>query len=446
MLEISLSEHLAQFQGQGCLTMADGLVNGRPSGRGHGPEVAVGSGITHQTQAESIQEVTDLRKPYPILITGQSILNFTALMTVAAHRWCWQANCPVVILLLGKGVSYDVDKYADGSLNPIKHSIRKILASMHLEVVAQASAERSRILKNLIDDCDELIQAKGKYGLTQAKYGLLQKGGVGHGTLWLRHGGGYPVGLFSCLTVFMWTILSLQERGDICLRVDNSLGMDSFKETIFMNTWSEMFVEPSREAVDRFAKLSPFQACEFDPHSDYMKIVEDHLGYEWARAFLETYMQPSSLVNNVAESFDSSCRISTVPTICVCYRGTDKHIEVPSVTLSCYFEVVDRFLDVVQNAEVLIQTDQAQAREAFVSRYGRRCKFIAELPVTRGEKAIHNTHAVQGERQRFAVNLYAMCLALSRGRVLVTNSGNVGWFLALHTLIRGNKVIQIDLS
>lgn len=87
MLEISPSEHLAQFQGQGCLTMADGLVNGRPSGRGHGPEVAVGSGITHQTQAESIQGVTDLKKPYPILITGPSSSNCTALMTVAAHRW-----------------------------------------------------------------------------------------------------------------------------------------------------------------------------------------------------------------------------------------------------------------------------------------------------------------------------------------------------------------------
>ena len=81
-------------------------------------------------------------------------------------------------------------------MNPIKHSLRKILASMNLEVVAKTTAERSRILKNLIDDCDELIQAKGKYGLTQAKYGLLQKGGVGHGTLWLRHGSEYPVGLF----------------------------------------------------------------------------------------------------------------------------------------------------------------------------------------------------------------------------------------------------------
>ena len=243
----------------------------------------------------------------------------------------------------------------------------------------------------------------------------------------------------------MWSILSLQERGDICLRVDNSLGMDSFKETIFENTWSEMFVEPSRESVDRFAKLSPFLAFEFDPHSNYVNILKDHLGYDWVRAFIETYMQPSSLVSDIAESFDSSCRISTVPTICVCYRGTDKHTEVPSVTMNRYYEVVDRLLGVIQNAEVLIQTDQAQAREGFVSRYGARCKFISELPVTRGDKAIHNTHAVQGGRQRFAVNLYAMCLALSRGRVLVTNSGNVGWFLALHTLVKGNEVIQIDL-
>ena len=307
---------------------------------------------------------------------------------------------------------------------------------MHLEVVGEASAERGRILANLIENCDEVLHLK---------YGLFQKGGAREGTLWLRHGGEYPVGLFSCLTVVMQTILTLHERGELCIRVDNSLGMNSFKEVTSMNTWPEMFNEPSREALDQFAKLSPSHTFEFDHHSDYKKIVESHLGYNWTRAYIAAYMQPSKLILDTAEAFDLNCHISKAPTLCVYYRGTDKHTEIPTVSLSKYYNTVDRLLEITPNAEVLIQTDQAQAREAFVSRYGGRCKFIPELPVTRGDKAIHNTRSVQGERQRFAVNLYAMCLALSRGRVLITNSGNVGWFLALHTLMEGNEVIQIDL-
>jgi hypothetical protein len=288
----------------------------------------------------------------------------------------------------------------------------------------------------MIEDCEEILHLK---------YGLFQKGGIREGTLWLRHGGEDPVGLFSCLTVVMQTILTLHERGDLCIRVDNSLGMKSFKEVTYMNTWPEMFNEPSRESIDRLAKLNPFHTSEFDHHSDYKKIVESHLGLDWTRAYIEAYMQPSKLILDTAEAFDLNCQISKAPTLCVYYRGTDKYKEVPTVSLSKYYNIVDRLLEITPNAEVLIQTDQAQVREAFVSRYGGRCKFIPELPVTRGSKAIHNTRSLQGERQRFAVNLYAMCLAMSRGRVLITNSGNVGWFLALYTLLEGNEVIQIDL-
>jgi hypothetical protein len=124
---------------------------------------------------------------------------------------------------------------------------------MQLEVVNKASAERGRILANMIEDCEEILHLK---------YGLFQKGGIREGTLWLRHGGEDPVGLFSCLTVVMQTILTLHERGDLCIRVDNSLGMKSFKEVTYMNTWPEMFNEPSRESIDRLAKLNPFHTSE----------------------------------------------------------------------------------------------------------------------------------------------------------------------------------------
>jgi hypothetical protein len=155
-------------------------------------------------------------------------------------------------------------------------------------------------------------------------------------------------------------------------------------------------------------------------------------------------MTPSSEVLATSEMFETNCRICSVPTISVYYRGTDKHIEVKPTPIPVYFNTVNKLLAANPGAEILIQTDQAQVRELFVREYGHSCKYIKELPVTKGTAAIHSDKRLCGNREHFAKNLFAMCVAISKSQVVITSTGNVGLFLALHSLIAGKQVIQFS--
>ncbi|MDZ4655871.1 MAG: hypothetical protein U1F44_08355 [Coriobacteriia bacterium] len=220
--------------------------------------------------------------------------------------------------------------------------------------------------------------------------------------------------------------------------------MNSFKEVRGQSTWYRLFKKKSSGDIDRRMSTRPLERGHFDHHSDYYLVVNKHLGREWARAYVDAFMTPSDEVLETAEFFDEKYRIAMAPTIAVCYRGTDKHIEVKPTPISHYFATVDKLLVSKSDAEVLIQTDQEQVRDAFVERYGTRCKYIEELPVTTGDRVLHSDSKLCGDRDVFAKNLYAMCLALSKSDVLVTHTGNVGFFLALHMLILQKKVIQFS--
>ena len=189
--------------------------------------------------------------------------------------------------------------------------------------------------------------------------------------------------------------------------------------------------------------FGPQKNYHFDHHSDFHDIYETHLGATWVKALFSAYFTPHQSIVDLADLFDLKYHISSTPTIAVCYRGTDKHTEVQPTPISTYFQEVNKQMSLIADANILIQTDQAQVREQFFLEYGNRCKYIEELPATYGDKVLHLDHALCGDRNLFARKLYAMCLVISRCPVLITHTGNVGFFLALHCFMGGKKVIQL---
>ncbi|MFN0120819.1 MAG: hypothetical protein ACKV2V_09985 [Blastocatellia bacterium] len=312
----------------------------------------------------------------------------------------------------------------------IKKGIRLALRPFNLDIVDRQAMDRHERLLGLLADCDTI---------RRFPHGYFQRGGDGDGTLWTTH----CAGLFSCLTTVMWTVMEITRAGERCYDVNNALGMQWFKESPWNDTWHDLFLRRERAEIDSLMNGQPRRPEHFNHHGDYQEIVREHLGTGWAENFLRAYLTPAPEVRKTADMFMAKYRISSTPTIAVYYRGTDKYKEVKPAPVTVYFEIVDSLLASQPGAEILIQTDQAQVREQFARKYGQACKYIAELPVTRGSRAIHDVRRLCGNRDLFARNLYAMCLAIAGCHTLVTHTGNVSFFLALHALLAGKQVIQV---
>ena len=261
--------------------------------------------------------------------------------------------------------------------------------------------------------------------------------------LWMTHDG---AGIFSCLTTAMWTVLQAVEEGKICHEINNSFSMSAFKNEQGTCTWEQLFKKKSKSEIESIMSVTPISTEVFDHHSDYGTIFKNKLGPTWVKAYLNAYMSPSEAVSEKASFFTKEYKIAELNTIAVCYRGTDKFKEVPPTPLSKYFDTIEELIEKEENWQVLIQTDQKQVCEIFLERYREKCIYIKELPVTTGRIVIHNDQKACGNREIFAENLCAMCLALSKSKYLITHTGNVGLFLALNSLLAGNKVIQLDLD
>lgn len=272
------------------------------------------------------------------------------------------------------------------------------------------------------------------------KYGIWQESpGSGRITLFPTH----QYGFFSCLATTMWTVLYMQSQGILPDDIVNQYSMDLFKEVRGSNTWHELFCKPSQEQISLFNNIESILSTPFDHRTQYQEVYENHLGEDWVSQYLRTYMTPSDEVMTTAKLFVREQSISS-DTIAVYYRGTDKHTEVEPTPLSVYFRELDELIVALPRSRIIIQTDQLQVRDAFLDRYGERCGYITQLPVTAGSQAIHNIPQTSRARGESTKKLYAMCIALSKSRLLLTCTSNVGFFIALHMFVQGKKVIQLD--
>ncbi len=249
-------------------------------------------------------------------------------------------------------------------------------------------------------------------------------------------------GLFSCVSTVLWSVSDAMRRGFPVRDVDNRHGMGAWKNEEGRNTWGQLYRAPVEGDVEVLMRHTHPRQWRFSCHGDYHSMVRS-VGALWLHTLMNTYLAPSARVEARARHFVRSAGISHRRTIVVCYRGTDKYMEVKPVPPARYMGIVDRLLDMHGGGlDVLIQTDQAQVRERFVKRYGSsRCRYIAELPATRGWMPLHRTRIP--DREQFAVDLVAMTHACRSARFLLTHTGNVGFFLAVPRILSGQSVVQL---
>jgi hypothetical protein len=264
-----------------------------------------------------------------------------------------------------------------------------------------------------------------------------------------RDGGGvscdyfslHDSGLYSNVTTALHDVLVLHHAGITVRKIDFSAGMTFFKDDIGKDVYP-LFFEASRERGTALPADLTFNA--YDVHKVYKRLPLQALSKA-----ADVLFKPSPTVFNVAQEIVKAAGVEPTRTIAICYRGTNKGKEVSLAPIDHYIAVVENIGKVTGiYFDILIQTDQAQARQAIMDRFGPRVRFFKDLPVTTGSTPIHKLEfgtEVTLTREDFAIRMMAAVVVMSQCAFVVTHSGNIGAWIAI---LRGStqNLYQFDAT
>ena len=230
---------------------------------------------------------------------------------------------------------------------------------------------------------------------------------------------------------FAWTftctlgmILSARLLGVTIDRIDYSLCLREFKDDPDQDAYAWLFESQPRRWTDQPAELPPFER-----HGVYASFPLDVL-----RAYADLYFKPHPRVLAFADLLVATYRLDLSNTVVLLYRGTDKAIEVTPATPESYAAVAAALLAREPGLTVLCQTDQAQARDAIALCLPQTIWF-SELPVTEGDRAIHNLDVASEfklTKAEMSLRLLAMTTLVARAKYVVTHTGNLGAWVAIY--------------
>ncbi len=258
--------------------------------------------------------------------------------------------------------------------------------------------------------------------------------------LWMTHN----AGLFACLSTQIYTIRNLQLNNHaLPCAINNHFSMRDFKSTPMANTLPKYFNKPKYEAVLTLANIHPGSTVDvLSHHGTYSDVFSNELTPQWLRSYLNAYMVPSTELSNRISYFTKKYSQNLGKLVGVVFRATDKSIELDQDPLDSFFLAVDQTLDLYPDSTILIQTDQHQVQQAFHHRYRGCCIHIDELPTTTSNVVLHKIPHIASNKELWTLDLLAMAYFLSTCDTLIVNTGNVGFFVSMLSLLNGNKVIQ----
>jgi hypothetical protein len=170
---------------------------------------------------------------------------------------------------------------------------------------------------------------------------------------------------------------------------------------------------------------------QFVPRFNYHGFYED-LHFEKLNPYIRNYFSPSFLVESQIQQFLDKYCICPDKTIGVCYRGTDKVMEVPAISPSRYLSEVKNLLKKHTDLRVLVQTDQKQVRDYFLSEIGPAAFYLEEMPVTCSSSAMHFADEKTISNFELGINLLAAVKILAQCKYLISHTGNVSLWIFLY--------------
>jgi len=115
-------------------------------------------------------------------------------------------------------------------------------------------------------------------------------------------------------------------------------------------------------------------------------------------------------------------------TIGLCYRGTDKWLEIAQIQPEYYIQEVKRLITKEPGLRILIQTDQQQIRDLLAEALGERAFFLSELPVSSSPIPVHDLSDSERGISNFENDqrMLAVVTILSKCKYTITHTGSIG--------------------
>lgn len=247
-------------------------------------------------------------------------------------------------------------------------------------------------------------------------------------------------GLYSALSTALSDISTLSSKGLDVRAVDFGMSFLHFKVKSSENVYAKYFANKS------FTKFDECGLAAFH-WSDVHKTYRD-LDLSSMQKLALNYFQPSEELEARVETLRQQLVLDLDRTLAIVYRGTDKSTEVTLAQPSAYINAAKMLTEVDSTLQVLVQTDQEQARSEIMAAYEGNCSYFAQLPTSNSNQAIHLDFArvatpKTGDKDEWALNMMAVVVLLSRVKYLVTHTGNVSAWICFY---RGTSegVYQFD--
>ena len=257
----------------------------------------------------------------------------------------------------------------------------------------------------------------------------------------------HDYGFFSNCSMALWQLNNFITANRFNPELDMSQSFSLYKDSNSdINVYDLCFDQSLAEEV-----ITPF---EFSPseedgnlhlkrtEADGTKVLRSHVFYmahrmykpEFIKSALpiaNRYFAPSEYVLKLKDQYIQKYSINTAQTLAICYRGTDKHLEVPVLSFDTYTNGAEEILNSNKHLDtVLVQSDQSQFVDFCKSKFSNfNVVKIDEIPTTDSGKQISYT---TNKKQDLATNFLASLLIMSECNYVVTHTGNVGMWLVLY--------------
>lgn len=230
----------------------------------------------------------------------------------------------------------------------------------------------------------------------------------------LKHNAGF----FSCCSVACYDIIKHIKQYQSVPEVDFSKTFSLYKDLRDQNVYNMFFkFNQSQELnIDKISKIKYNKFSLFDYKNEDLVNIEP---------VIQKWFNPSDSVLEYVEFFIKKYEIDTSRTLAICFRGTDKFIDIEETSYETFISHVPNIIKNQSINRVFIQTDQTQFIDFFKNYYPSIPVFnIQEIPTTSSKKHLYKGIIEENKISHAQMFLAAMQI-LSSCKFLINHTGNV---------------------
>jgi hypothetical protein len=207
------------------------------------------------------------------------------------------------------------------------------------------------------------------------------------------------------------------------------------KNINFCNTFYNFKDDHNDVVFNTFFKINE-QEINYKKHVDInwgnAFVAFNRILFDDCTPFIKKYFSPSDIVESQIKHFEKKYKINYENTAYVLYRGNDKHKETQIASYDEFIEKVNEIYKYNPEIKFLVQTDEIEFREKFISKY-KNSFYFEEIPAINKNpnSVVHETIEV-GKRRNFGIMILSSVICGSRCKYVITHTGNVGLWVVLY--------------